>query len=239
MLEQEADAVEKASLVLDKTAKQFASAFHQLRSAMSPASCLRTAERQRLAEDRVAGLLAAEALAGAAPDLFVDKPVGLGVASVLALGFSLGHGVVRFETRDQKLLAKDSGAREHAECLITTPLRTKAAAIRAGGEPAVLPSAPPEPAHHVERRPARRHVLFVEPVRYSGRGGQPVLHAAWTAWVPVPVAEAAIKKGFALDADTDAARMKMKEMGTPPTRSAAARPSRDYRRHHRPRREFS
>ena len=63
VLEQEADAVEKASLALDKAAKQFASAYRQLRSAMSPASYLRTTDRKHVEEDRVAGLLAAEALA--------------------------------------------------------------------------------------------------------------------------------------------------------------------------------
>jgi hypothetical protein len=74
VLEQEADAVEKASLAVDKAAKQFASAYRQLRGAMSPASCLRTPDRHRLAEDRVAALLAAEALAGAASDLFFTEP---------------------------------------------------------------------------------------------------------------------------------------------------------------------
>ena len=39
-----------------------------------------------------------------------------------------------------------------------------------------------------------------------------MLCAAWTARVPAPVAEAAIERGIALDADTDAAREKMKEM---------------------------
>jgi hypothetical protein len=91
-------------------------------------------------------------------------------------------------------------------------LRAKAAAIRSGEEPAVLPSAPPAPAQEVERRPGLRHVLFLEPVRYIGRGGQTVVHAAWTARVPAAVAEAAIEQGLALDADTDAARAKMKEM---------------------------
>lgn len=212
MLEHEADTVEKESAAVDKAAKQFASAYKQLRSAMSPASYLRMPERKQLAEDRVAGLLAAEALAGAMPELFVHKHEDLGVASVLARGFSLGHGVVRFETRDQQQLAEPSCAREHAERLITTPLRAKAAAIRSGEEPAALPSALPQPAYDVERPPATCHILFLEPVRYTGRGGQPVVHAAWTARVPVLVAEAAIKRGLALDPDTDEAREKMRKM---------------------------
>ena len=102
VLDREADTVETASLALDKAAKQFASAYQQLRSAMSPASHLRTPDRIRLAESRVAGLLAAEALAGATPDLFVDEPGELGAASVLSRGFSLGHDVIRFVTRDQQ-----------------------------------------------------------------------------------------------------------------------------------------
>ena len=157
-------------------------------------------------------MLAAEALAGATPDLFVDEPGELGVASVLSRGFPLGHDVVRFVTRDQQQLAMPSGARKHAELLITTRLRTKAAAIRSGDEPAVLPSAPPDPAPHVTRRSSQRHVLFLQPVRYTNRLGQPVFHDAWTARVPAPVAEAAIKRGVAIDADTDAAQEKMTEM---------------------------
>jgi hypothetical protein len=98
VLEQEADAVEKASSAVDKAAKQFASAHQQLRCAMSPASGLRTPDRHRLREDRVAGLLAAEALACATPDLFVDKPDELGVASVLHRGFPVGEDVVRYVT---------------------------------------------------------------------------------------------------------------------------------------------
>ena len=90
VLEQEADAVEKATLAIDKAAKQFASAYRQLRSAMSAASSLRTPE-SRLGDDRVAGLLAAEALAGAAPDLFVSDVDELGTASILARGFALGE----------------------------------------------------------------------------------------------------------------------------------------------------
>jgi hypothetical protein len=156
-------------------------------------------------------LLAAEALAGATPDLFVDQPDELGVASVLHRGFPLGDDVVRFVTRDQQRLCKTAGAREHAERLITTRLRAKADAIRARHEPPVL-SSPPEPMHHVGRRPVQRHVLFLQAVRYTNRFGEPVLHDAWSARVPAPVAEAAIKRGLALDADTDAAREKMTEM---------------------------
>ena len=173
----------------------------------------------------MAGLLAAEALAGAAPDLFVHEPGELGVASVLSRAFPLGNDVVRYVTRDQQQLDNPSGARTHAERLITTRLRSKAAAIRSGEEPAVLPSAPPEPAHHVTRRPAQRHVLFLQPVRYTDRLGQPVLHAAWAARVPVSVAEAAIKRGLAIDADTDAAREKMKEMAELRRRTSARMPA--------------
>ena len=99
VLELEADAVEKASLDVDKAAKQFASAYRQLRGAMSPSSCLRTPDRHRLGEDRVAALLAAEALAGAMPDLFIHKPDELGVASVLNRAFPLGDDVVGLERR--------------------------------------------------------------------------------------------------------------------------------------------
>ena len=120
VLEQEVDAVEKEALAADKAAKEFASAVQKLRSALSSASCLRTPDRHRLGEDRVAGLLAAEALAGATPDLFVDQPDELGVASVLHRGFPLGDDVVRFVTRDQQWLCKTAGAREHAERLIDT-----------------------------------------------------------------------------------------------------------------------
>jgi hypothetical protein len=109
VLEQEADAVEKEALAVDKAAKEFASAVQKLRSALSSASCLRTPDRHRLGEDRVAGLLAAEALAGATPDLFVDQPDELGVASVLHRGFPLGDDVVRFVTRDQQRCAKRLG----------------------------------------------------------------------------------------------------------------------------------
>jgi hypothetical protein len=164
VLEQEADAVEKASLAVDKAAKQFASAYRQLRCAMSPASCLRTPDRHRLGEDRVAGLLAAEALAGAMPDLFIHRPDELGVASVLHRGFPLGDDVVRYVTRDQQKLVEPSGAHQHAGLLITTRLRAKADAIRARHEPPVLPSPPAEPAHHVGQRSAQRHVLFLQPV---------------------------------------------------------------------------
>jgi hypothetical protein len=115
VLEQEADAVEKASLALDKGAKQFASAYRQLRGAMSPASCLRTPDRHRLGEDRVAALLAAEALAGAMPDLFIHKADELGAASVLHRGFPLGDDVVRDVTRDQQQLDKSSGAAVRAD----------------------------------------------------------------------------------------------------------------------------
>ena len=108
VLEQEADAVEKASLAVDKAAKQFASAYRQLR-AMSPASCLRTPDRHRLAEDRVAALLAAEALAGAIPNLFIHKPDELGIASVLYRAFPLGDDVVRDVTRDQQQLDNPPG----------------------------------------------------------------------------------------------------------------------------------
>ena len=53
VLEQEADTVETGSpWPLDKAAKQFASAYQQLRSAMSPASCLRTPDRNRLGEEQ-------------------------------------------------------------------------------------------------------------------------------------------------------------------------------------------
>ena len=93
VLEQEADAVEKASLAVDKAAKQFALACRQLRSALSPSSYLRTPDRKRVAEDRVVGLLAAEALAGAAPNLFDHEPGELGVASVLYRAFPLSDDV--------------------------------------------------------------------------------------------------------------------------------------------------
>jgi hypothetical protein len=119
--------------------------------------------------------------------------------------------VVRFETWDKQQL-KPSGAPKQAELLITGRLRAQAAAIRSGHEPAALPSAPPEPDRHLETPPPERHVLFLQPARYTGRGGLPVLCTAWSARVPPRVAEAAIKQGLALDADTDAAREKMKEM---------------------------
>jgi hypothetical protein len=212
VLEQEADAVEKASLAVDEAAKQFASAYRQLRGAMSPASCLCTPDRHRLAEDRVAGLLAAEALAGTTPNLFVDEPDELGVSSVLHRGFPLGDDVVRYVTRDQRQLVQPSGARDHAALLITARLRAKADAIRARREPPILPVAPPEPVRHIRLHPTERHVLFLQPVRYTDRFGQPVLHDAWAARVPAPVAKAAITRGLALDADTDVAREKMAEM---------------------------
>jgi Zn-ribbon protein, possibly nucleic acid-binding len=90
-LEQEADKVETASLVLDKAAKQFASAYRQLRSAMSPASCLRTL-KEPLREDEVARLVAAEALAGAVPGLFAEERGEVAVISVLRRGLSIGDG---------------------------------------------------------------------------------------------------------------------------------------------------
>ena len=237
VLEQEADAVEKEALAVDKAAKEFASAVQKLRSALSSASCLRTPDRHRLGEDRVAGLLAAEALAGATPDLFVDQPDELGVASVLHRGFPLGDDVVRFVTRDQQRLCKTAGAREHAERLITTRLRAKADAIRARHEPPVL-SSPPEPMHHVGRRPVQRHVLFLQAVRYTNRFGEPVLHDAWSARVPAPVAEAAIKRGLALDADTGCGAREDDGNAASPTHFAA-NAGRDYRRHHRSRCEPS
>jgi hypothetical protein len=209
-LEQEADKVETASLVLDKAAMQFASAYRQLRSAMSPASCLRTL-KEPLREDEVARLVAAEALAGAVPGLFAEERGEVAVISVLRRGLSIGDGAVLFESvRDPKEWEYAPGARKHAEVLITTRLREKATAIRAGDEPPVLPSAPPEPSRHIPK-PPQRHVLFLRPVRYT-RGSRPVLYTAWTAHVPVPVAEAAIRQGLALDADTDEAREKMREM---------------------------
>jgi hypothetical protein len=212
VLEQEADAVEKASLAVDKAAKQFGSAYRQLRGAMSPASCLRTPDRHRLGEDRVTALLAAEALAGAMPDLFIHKADELGVASVLHRAFPLGDDVVRDVTRDQQQLEKSSGARHHAALLISTRLRAKADAIRARHEPPVIPAAPPEPVRHIRRRSAERHVLFLQPVRYFDRFGELVLQDAWSARVPAPIADAAIKQGVAIDADNDAAREKMAEM---------------------------
>jgi hypothetical protein len=212
LFEQEADAIDKEALAIDRAAKQFASAYKQLRSAMSPASCMRTPERDRLAEDRVANMIAAEALAGASPDLFHNDIDGFGIASVLARGFPLGEDLVRFKTRDAQDLEASSG-RKHAEVLITAHLRAKALAVRSQEEPAALPSPLPDPIQHlIRQRPAQRHVLFLEPVRYIGRNGRPVLHAAWTAHVPVPVAEEAIKRGLALDADTAEARDKMTEM---------------------------
>jgi hypothetical protein len=126
VLEQEADAVEKTSLAVDKAAKQFALACRQLRSALSPSSYLRTPDTKRLAEDRLVGLLAAEALAGAAPKLFVHEPGELGVASTLSRAFPLGNDVVRYVTRDQQQLDNPSGAQIHAARLITTRLRHKA-----------------------------------------------------------------------------------------------------------------
>jgi hypothetical protein len=80
-----------------------------------------------------------------------------------------------------------------------------------GDEPAVLASAPPELRRAIPRRPPERHVLFLKPVRYTRRG-HPILCSAWTARVPVPVADAAIKQGLALLADTDEAREKMRQM---------------------------
>jgi hypothetical protein len=210
VLEQEADAVEKETLALDKAAKQFASAYRQLRAALSPASYLRTLET-RLREDRVASVLGAEALAGAVPDLFLNDIDEYGFGSILSRGFALGEDMVRFKTRDTQRL-EPSSARDHAELLITSRLRRKAAAIRSGDEPPVLPSAQPEPDRRVQPRPSERNVLFLKKVRYTGRSSKPVLCDAWTAHVPVPVAEAAIKAGLAMDADTDAARAKMKEM---------------------------
>ena len=118
VLEQEAVAVEKTSMSVDKAAKQFALACRQLRSAVSPSSYLRTPDRKRVAEDRVVGLIAAEALASAAPNLFVHEPSEIGVASVLYRAFPLGDDVVRYVTRDQQLLDNPSGAQTHAERLI-------------------------------------------------------------------------------------------------------------------------
>jgi len=135
VLEQEADAVEKTSLAVDKAAKQFALACRQLRSALSPSSYLRTPDKKRLAEDRLVGLLAAEALAGVAPKLSVHEAGELGVASTLSRAFPLGNDVVRYVTRDQQQLDNPSGAQTHAERLITTHLRTKADAIRSDQEP--------------------------------------------------------------------------------------------------------
>jgi hypothetical protein len=210
--EQEADAIDKAAMAVDKAAKQFASAYGQLRSAMSPASCMRTPERERLADDRVASMIAVEALAGASPSSFHNDIDEFGSASVLSRGFPLGEDLVRFKTRDAQELEASSG-RKHVEANITARLRAKALAIRSREELATLPSPPPDPIQHLTRqRPAQRHVLFLEPVRYIGQNGRPVLHAAWTAHVPLPVAEEAIKRGLALDADTAEARNKMTEM---------------------------
>ena len=120
--------------------------------------------------------------------------------------------MVKHATWDKDELEKPLGAHRLAERLITRPLRAKATAIRSGEEPAVLPTAPPAPVQEVERRSGLRHVLFLEPVRYIGHGGQPVVHAAWTARVPAVVAEAAIEQGLALDADTAEAGGKMKDI---------------------------
>ena len=65
---------------------------------------------------------------------------------------------------------------------------------------------------HIGRRHAERHVLFLQPVRYTDRFGQLLMHDAWSARVPAPIAEAAIKLGVAIDAETGAAREKMAEL---------------------------
>jgi hypothetical protein len=49
-------------------------------------------------------------------------------------------------------------------------------------------------------------------VSYIGEAGQPVIHSAWTAHVPKVVADLAIERGLALDADTEAGESKLKEM---------------------------
>ena len=236
VLEQEADAVENASLAVDQAAKQFASAYRQLRGAMSPASCLRTPDRHRLGEDRVAALLAAEALAGAMPDLFVHKSDELGVASVLHRAFPLGDDVVRdVNSGPSNSWTNPRGLVITPTLLISTRLRAKADAIRARQEPAVLPSAPPEPvAAYRDDVPLSATSCSCSRCDTPTRFGQPVLHDAWAARVPAPVAEEAIKRGLALDADTDVAREKMTEMQLRrPTFVADA--GRDYRRHHRSR----
>ena len=46
----------------------------------------------------------------------------------------------------------------------------------------------------------------------EGHNGRPIIHGAWTTHVPAVVAEVAIKRGLALDADTDEGREKLKEM---------------------------
>jgi hypothetical protein len=157
-------------------------------------------------------MIAAEALAGASPSLFYNAIDDFGIASVLSRGFPLGEDLVRFKTRDAQELEASSG-RKHAEVSVTGRLRAKALAVRSREEPATLPSPPPDPLQRLMRqRPAQHHVLFLEPVRYIGPNGRPVLHSAWTAHVPVPVAEKAIKRGLALDADIAEARAKMTEM---------------------------
>ena len=145
------------------------------------------------------------------PTLFSEENGEVGVIAVLRRRFATRDGAVLFEARDKKQWANAAGAQKHAELLITKRLRANAAAIRFGDEPAVLPPARPEPNRNYYKHPAERHVLFLRPVRYT-RGGRPVLCNAWTTRVPVPVADAAIKQGLALLADTDEAREKMREM---------------------------
>jgi hypothetical protein len=137
VLEQEADAVEKTSLAVDKAAKQFALACRQLRSALSPSSYLRTPDKKRLAEDRLVGLLAAEALAGVAPKLSVHEAGELGVASTLSRAFPLGNDVVRYVTRDQQQLDNPSGAQTHAERLLRPIFGPKLTPFAPAKSPAV------------------------------------------------------------------------------------------------------
>ena len=98
----------------------------------------------------MASVLGAEALAGAVPDLFLNDIDEYGFGSILSRGFALGEDMVRFKTRDTQQL-EPSSARGLAQLLITTRLRSRAAAIRSGDEPPVLPSAQPEPDCRVQR----------------------------------------------------------------------------------------
>ena len=154
-----------------------------------------------------------------------------------ARGFALGDDVVRFKTRDKQRLKPQT--------LVNTPSFSS----RPVCVPRLLPFAPVRSLPFFPQRGQSGSAISsldrlsatscsCNPCATPGGEVSRSSVRAWDARVPKPVAEAAIRRGLALDADTDEGREKMKDLAELPP-APARRPGLEHRKHYRSRREFN
>lgn len=218
-LEAVAGKVDAAAADLEVAMKAVAKAAKALEAALPPTLAVYEQtghERPKDREERgpatpreIVSATVAEALIAVVPEVFDQPRAFYGYEQVLRRFFHLSADRPAYRTDESPQSGDGLPARTAAQKLISDRLRARAAAIRAGEASSMIedrkPWAPP-PVAAEEDSISEVSVFVKTSFSYVSNdfGHVELVGNRWTRWVPAPVAEVAIKKGYALSMDTPA-----------------------------------